>query len=114
MFKYKNKNLFQFNLIINDKPKKGIEKHVELLLVENERNFHYVFIKNFNRIVCNKVKHKDKNILYLSFLLDFNSLDVLQKHRKFCLEINNKQNKCYAKWSRKICKVYVRKTFNYY
>ena len=52
-------------------------------------------LKIFNRGVCNKVKQKDKNIFYFSFLLDFNNLDVLQKHRKFCLGINNKQSiKC--------------------
>ena len=43
----------------------------------------------------NKVKHKDKKHFYLSFLQDLSSLNVLEKHRKVCLEINVKQStKC--------------------
>ena len=87
--------MFWLNLIINDKPKKRFENHVELLLVENELNSHYVFIKDFNRIMYNKVKHKDKKHFYLSFLQDLSSLDVLEKYRKVCLDIDVKQStKC--------------------
>ena len=43
----------------------------------------------------NKVKHKDKKHFYLSSLQDLSSLNVLEKHRKVCLEINVKQStKC--------------------
>ena len=43
---------------------------MELLLIENEHKFHYLFIKEINEFMYNKTKHNDK---------------------KHCLEISGKQ-----------------------
>ena len=41
--------------------KKTFEKHVDLLLLLNTKNLHYVLIKGFNRFMTNKTKHHCKN-----------------------------------------------------
>ena len=33
---------------------------MDLLLISNENKLHYVYIKDFNRFVCNKTKSKSK------------------------------------------------------
>lgn len=50
--------------------KEKSENHMELLLIENEHKFHYLFIKEINEFMYNKTKHNDK---------------------KHCLEISGKQ-----------------------
>ena len=35
---------------------------MDLLLIPNENKSHYVYIKDFNRFVCNKTKNENKNI----------------------------------------------------
>lgn len=50
--------------------KEKFEKHMNLLLIRNESNSlgnksqgdksHYVQIKDLNRFMCNKIKHKEK------------------------------------------------------
>ena len=37
--------------------KQTFEKHLDLLLLSNSKNFHYVLIRNFNRFMANKTKH---------------------------------------------------------
>ena len=32
---------------------------MDLLLISNENGFHYVYIKDFNRFMCNKTKNKN-------------------------------------------------------
>ena len=33
---------------------------MDLLLISNKNKSHYVYIKDFNRFVCNKTKNKNK------------------------------------------------------
>ena len=35
---------------------------MDLLLISDENKSHYVYIKDFNRFMCNKTKNKGKNI----------------------------------------------------
>ena len=39
---------------------KKVEKFMDLLLTTNENKLHYVYIKYFNRFMCNKTKNKNK------------------------------------------------------
>ena len=34
---------------------------MDLLLISDENKSHYVYIKNFNKFMCNKTKNKIKN-----------------------------------------------------
>ena len=38
------------------------ENCMNLLLITDENKSYYVYIKDFNRFMCNKTKHKNKNI----------------------------------------------------
>ena len=57
-----------------------------MLLIQKEGNSHYIFVNDFNRFMYNKIKHKNKNYFCMSSLQIFSSLDVLEDHRKVCLE----------------------------
>ena len=61
---------------------------LDLLLVNN----HYVYNKNFNRLMFNKTKHKNKKWFCKSCLCCFSSEKVLTEHGKDCLLINGGQN----------------------
>ena len=63
-----------------------------LLLISNGFTSHYVYIKDFNRLMFNKTKHKGKKYFCKSCLQCFSSENVLNEHKKDCLLINNGQN----------------------
>ena len=42
--------------------KEKFEDHMELLLISENENKHFVYIKDFNRFMLNQTKHKNKNI----------------------------------------------------
>ena len=54
-----------------------------------EGKSHYVYIKDFNRFMCNKTKRKNKNCRYC--LQCFSSENVLTVHKEVCLKINCKK-----------------------
>ena len=60
---------------------------LDLLLVNN----HYVLIKDFNRLMFNKNKSKNKNWFCKSCLQCFSREKVLTEHGKDCLLINSGQ-----------------------
>ena len=41
-------------------PDKKFEKCMDLLPITDEHKLHYVYIKDFNRFMCNKAKIKNK------------------------------------------------------
>ena len=40
--------------------KTKFEKHVDLLLLSNSKNFDYDFINDFDRFIANKIEHDGK------------------------------------------------------
>ena len=67
------------------------ENCMDLLLISDEIRPHYVYIKDFNRFMCNKTKCKTK-IHFCKFCLQcFSSEKILVKHKENCLIINGKQ-----------------------
>ena len=42
-----------------------------LLLISNEEKSHYVFVKDFNRLMYSKTKHKDKKHFCMACLQSF-------------------------------------------
>ena len=64
---------------------------IDLLLISNGFTNHYVYIKDFNRLIFNKTKNKNKKYFCKSCLQCFSSEKVLIKHREDCLMINGKK-----------------------
>ena len=83
IFGYENK---VFPLYVS---KKSNEQVLNALLVSNEEKSHYVFIKDFNRLMYSKTKHKDRKHFCVSYLQNFTIKEMLNKHRERCLLIND-------------------------
>ena len=64
----------------------------DLLLISNEFVSHYVYIKDFNRFIFNKTKHKGKKCFCKSCFQYFSCKNVLIEHKKGCIVINGKQS----------------------
>ena len=64
---------------------------MDLLLISNENKSHYVYIKDFNRFMCNETKNKNKKYFCKFSLQGFSSEKVLIEHKGNCLIINGKQ-----------------------
>ena len=71
--------------------KKSNEQVLNVLLISNEEKSHYVFIKDFNRLMYSKTKHKDRNHFCMSCLQNFTTKEILNSHRERCLLINDTQ-----------------------
>ena len=67
------------------------EDCMDLLTITNKNKSHYVYIKNFNRFMCNETKCKNKKHFCKYCLQCFSSETVLVKHVETCLKINGKQ-----------------------
>ena len=61
---------------------------MELLLISDGIKSHYVYIKDFNRFICNKIKNKNKKYFCKCCLQCFSSEKVLIGHKENCLVIN--------------------------
>ena len=64
---------------------------MDLLLIAEENKSHYIYIKDFNRFMCNKTKNNNKKHFRKYCLQFFSSEKVLQEHREICFEINGKK-----------------------
>ena len=63
-----------------------------LLMITNKTWSHYVYIKDFNRFMCNKKKCKTKKHFSRYCLQCFTSERVLVEHKETSLKINGKQS----------------------
>ena len=73
------------------------DDHLELLYIEGENELgeettHYVYIKDFNRLMYNFTKHKGKKYFCMHCLQCFYSNESLAKHRVNCIAINGVQS----------------------
>ena len=64
---------------------------IDLLLIFDENKSH-VYIKDFNSVMFNKTKNKNKKYFSRCCLQRFSSENVLTEHKENCLIINDKQN----------------------
>ena len=71
--------------------KKSNKQELNVLLISNEEKSHYVFIKDFNRLMYLKTKHKDRKHFCMSCLQNFTTKEILNSHRERCLLINDTQ-----------------------
>ena len=81
VFGYENKI---YTLYIS---KKSDNQTLNLLLITKKDKSHYEFIKNFNRLIFSRTKHKDKKHYYMSCLQNFTTDEILSNHKKQCLLI---------------------------
>ena len=65
---------------------------LDFLLVTNENKSHYVYIKDFNRFMCDKTRNKNKKYFCNCCLKCSISEKVLIEHKGNCLIINGKQS----------------------
>ena len=62
--------------------KNSNEQEFNVLLIKNGNNeSHYVLIKDFNRLVYSKTKHKDKKHFCMECLQNFPTKEILNNHR---------------------------------
>ena len=71
--------------------KKSNEQVLNVLLISNEEKSHYVFIKDFNRLMYSKTNHKDRKHFCMACLQNFITKEILNNHRERCLLINETQ-----------------------
>ena len=84
VFRYEN-NVYP--LYISKKP---YDQTLNLLLITEEGKSHYVFIKDFSRLMFSRTKRKDKKHC-MSCLQSFITEEILSNYKKQCLLINGWQ-----------------------
>ena len=67
------------------------EQVLNVLLISNEEKSHYVFIKDFNRLMYSRTKHKDRKHFCMSCLQNFTTKEILNNHKEQCVSINDTQ-----------------------
>ena len=71
--------------------KEKYQDHMELLLITEGENKHYVLIKDFNKFMFNQTKHEHRKYFCMYCLQCFSREDVLTEHKNNCISINGKQ-----------------------
>lgn len=64
---------------------------MNLLLITEGENKHYVLIKNFNRFTLNQTKNKDGKRFCMHCVQLFSKESVLNKHKTECRVMNGEQ-----------------------
>ena len=82
-------NGFTFPIYILDQK---CENSMDLLLIFDGAQSHYLFIKDFDRFMFHKTKNKNKNYFWKICLQCFSSKSVLTEHKKVCLGINSTES----------------------
>ena len=71
--------------------KKSHTQTLNLLLITQENKSHYVFMKDFNRLMYSKTKDQHKKRHCISCLQSFTKEEILNQYKKQCLLINGCQ-----------------------
>ena len=64
---------------------------MNVLMIHDGNKSHYVYIKDFNRLMFNKTKNGNKKWFCMRCLQHFSSKNALDKHKENCLVINDEQ-----------------------
>ena len=91
LFGYEKQSVYPIKI-----SEESYDDHLELLYLEGknelgEETTHYVYIKDFDRLMFNFTKHKGKKNFCMCCLQCFYSKESLAKHRVYCLAINGVQ-----------------------
>ena len=71
--------------------KEKYEDCMSLLLITENENKHYVLIKDFNKLMYNQTKHKERKHFCMHCLQCFSSERVLTNHKENCIQVNGTQ-----------------------
>ena len=86
LFGYEEKQKFPIYI-----SKEKFTDHMELLLITEGENNHYVLIKDFNKFMFNRTKHEHRKHFCMHCLQCFSREDVLTEHKNNCISINGEQ-----------------------
>ena len=86
LFGYEEKQPFPIYI-----SKEKYQDHMELLLITEGENKHYVLIKEFNKFMFRQNKHEHRKHFCMYCLQCFSRKDVLTEHKNNCISINGKQ-----------------------
>ena len=86
LFGYEEKQKFPIYI-----SKEKFIDHMELLLLTEGENNHYVLIKDFNKFMFNQTKHEHRKYFCMYCLQCFSREDVLTEHKNNCIVINGEQ-----------------------
>ena len=86
VFGYENKQPYPIYV-----SKEKYDNQMNLLLVTEDENKHYVLIKDFNRFMYNQTKHKESKHFCMYCLQCFSSKRVLNDHKDNCIIVNGTQ-----------------------
>ena len=86
VFGYENKQPYPIYV-----SKEKYEDCINLLLITEEKNKHYVLIEDFNRFMYNQTKHKESKHFCMHCLQCFSSERVLNDHKDNCITVNGTQ-----------------------
>ena len=77
VFSYEGKVIYPIYI-----SEKEFDDCVHLLMIHEGNKSHYVYIKDFNRLVFNKTKNKNKKWLCMRCLQCFSSENILNRHKE--------------------------------
>lgn len=86
VFGYKNKQPYPIYV-----SKEKYDNHMNLLLITDNENKHYVLIKEFNKFMYNQTNHKERKHFCMYCLQCFSSERVLNSHKDICIELKGTQ-----------------------
>ena len=81
---------YESNFILFINQMKNYENCVDLLLITDGNKSQYIYIKYFNRIMCNKTKNKNKKHFCKYCLQCLSSERILVEFKETCFKINGK------------------------
>ena len=79
--KIEQQNEINVNVFGYDISSEQFKKHMELLLISEGDNKHYVLIKDFNRFMFQQTNHKSKKSFCMYCLQCFTKKEVLENHK---------------------------------
>ena len=86
VFGYENKQTYPIYV-----SKEKYDRQMNLLLITEDKNKHYVLIENFNRFMFNQTKYEGKKHFCMHCLQCFSSERVLNNHKDNCIQVNGTQ-----------------------
>ena len=86
VFGYENKQFYPIYV-----SKQYNENVLNLLLITENEKQHYVLIKDFNSLMYNKTKHRERKHFFMHCLQCFSTEEILSKHKTNCMILNGEQ-----------------------
>ena len=83
VFGYENKQPYPIYV-----SKEKYDDHMNLLYITDNKNKHYMLIKDFNKFMYNQTKHHERKHFCMYCLQCFSSQRVLYNHKDNCIKIN--------------------------